>query len=57
VKGGFMSEEQKDGRQLSKQEKWEDKLLKRQKRKLEMAQRENTDFVSTRVRKLPILSD
>ena len=52
-----MSEEQKDGRQLSKQEKWEDKLLKRQKRKLEMAQRENTDFVSTRVRKLPILSD
>lgn len=44
-----MSEEQKDGRQLSKQEKWEDKLLKRQKRKLEMAQRENTDFVSTRV--------
>ena len=44
-----MSEEQKDSRQLSKQEKWEDKLLRRQKRKLEMAQRENTDFVSTRV--------
>jgi len=44
-----MSEEQKDGRQLTKQEKWEEELLGRQKRKLEMAQLEKTDFVSTRV--------
>jgi len=44
-----MSEEQKVGRQLTRQEKWEEKLLRRQKRKLEMAQQENTDFVSTRV--------